>query len=131
MSSAGTTTRSGARSATRFDTDRKFLALADVYRHAVPLMNFFLPGMRLIEKRREGARIIKRHDEATTPYMRLMSSPHVSDGAKAALKACHDGLDMVQLKLSYDEALGRLASFNKAKSAAEARIAAPAGSPPG
>jgi hypothetical protein len=111
----------------RYDTDAELLALAEVYRHAVPLMNFFLPAMRLVEKHREGAKVIKRHDAATTPYLRLMSSPQVPEGSKAALKALRDGFDMVALKLAYDEALDRLGALNKAKVAATARSAVPAG----
>lgn len=115
----------------RFDTDDELEALAQVYRFAVPLMNYFLPGMKLVSKRREGAKVIKRHDEAKTPYRRLMESPDVSDDAKAILKARRDELDMIQLKLAYDAALDTLATLNKTKAAPSARLADPAGALPG
>lgn len=115
----------------RFDSDQEFEALAEVYRFAVPLMNYFLPGMKLVTKHREGARVVKRHDRAMTPFRRLSESPHVPDDAKAALKARHDSLDMVQFKLAYDAALDRLANLNKAKAAPTARVAAPLGASPG
>jgi len=56
----------------RFDTDEEYQALVEVYLYAVPFMNHFLPSMKLAEKRREGAKVIKRHDRAMTPYRRLL-----------------------------------------------------------
>ena len=97
----------------------------------MPLMNHFLPGMRLVSKRREGAKVVKRHDKAMTPFRRLMDSPHVPDAAKALLRAQHDALDMVGLKLAYDAALDRLAALNKAKGVPSAHVVAPVGASPG
>ncbi len=115
----------------RFATDEERAALAEVYRFAVPLMNYFLPGMKLVSKHREGAKVIKRNDTATPPYRRLLCSPSIPNDAKTALKAVHDALDIVELKLAYDAALGRLASLSKATSAAHAYIVAPLGTAPG
>lgn len=100
----------------RFDSEDEYQALVAVYRAAVPFMNHFLPSMKLTDKHREGAKVIKRHDRAVTPYQRLMQSPFVSPEAKAALQETHEAYDMVELKLLYDEALDRLAELSKAKS---------------
>lgn len=115
----------------RFDTDAEFAALVEVYRFAVPLMNFFLPSMRLTSKRREGAKIIKRHDKAMTPYRRLLDSPQIPEDAKDRLRLLHDSLDMIKLKLDFDAALDRLASLNKAKTAPAPPLTVPTGAPPG
>jgi hypothetical protein len=115
----------------RLDTDEELQALAQVYRFAVPLMNYFLPSMRLVSKRREGAKVIKRHDRAKTPYLRLMDSPLVSPEVKDHLEERRGELDLVRLKLAYDDAIDRLAAFNKNKTVPAACAEAPVGALPG
>ena len=39
-----------------------------------PLENFFLPSMKLKEKRREGSWIVRKHDGDQTAYQRLVAS---------------------------------------------------------
>ena len=48
--------------------------------------NFFLPSMKILEKRREGSRVIRHHEKAKTPYQRILESPHVSASIKRRLK---------------------------------------------
>jgi hypothetical protein len=48
-----------------------------LYRDAWALYhNHFCPSMKLVEKRREGARQIKRYDAPKTPYRRLVENGH-------------------------------------------------------
>jgi hypothetical protein len=42
-----------------------------------PLHNYFLPSAKLEEKRREGAKVKRRHDKPLTPCERLLGSPDV------------------------------------------------------
>jgi hypothetical protein len=59
----------------------------ELYRTAWdPLQNFFCPSMKLTEKKRVGARYVKKYDAPQTPYQRLLASPHVSAAAKAKLE---------------------------------------------
>lgn len=47
--------------------------------------NFFIPSGKLIEKRREGAKIIKVHDKPKTPFQRLMESKDIPKKTKTEL----------------------------------------------
>jgi hypothetical protein len=70
-----------------------------LYRDAWALYhNHFCPSMKLVEKRREGARQIKRHDQPRTPYQRLMQSGLLDAQKRAALEHQHAALNPFALK---------------------------------
>jgi hypothetical protein len=48
--------------------------------------NFFLPSVKLIEKKRVASKTVKRYDKPKTPCQRIMESPGVSAHVKHALK---------------------------------------------
>ncbi|MCB0331659.1 MAG: transposase family protein [Bdellovibrionales bacterium] len=66
------------------------------------LKNFFTPCMKLVEKKRVGAKIIKKHDEPKTPYRRVLENPHVADENKQALTAIYEALDPIELSMRID-----------------------------
>jgi len=99
----------------RLDTDAELSALAEFYQLACPLSNFFLPSHRLISKHRDGGRLHKCYDTPTTPYRRLLDSPHLAQDAKDRLTTRYHSLDLVDLKLRYDAALDKLTALVKAK----------------
>ena len=51
-----------------------------------PWRNFFCPAMRLIEKRREGSRILRRYDRPQTPFERLKASGKIEPAKIAELQ---------------------------------------------
>jgi hypothetical protein len=70
--------------------------------------NHFCPSVKLLEKRREGARIIKRHDEPKTPYQRLLESRTLDAAAQARLVREHEKLNPFELKRQIDAALRQI-----------------------
>jgi hypothetical protein len=60
-------------------------------------VNFFQPSFKLKEKRREGAKVIKRYHAPVTPYERALAHPGVEDAAKARLRDIYRMLDPVAL----------------------------------
>jgi hypothetical protein len=83
----------------RIDTERQRKLMHELY--AGPLrdwQNFFLPTLRLSEKERRGARVIKRHDRARTPYRRVLESPYVSQDKKDELTEYYNSLNPVLIK---------------------------------
>jgi hypothetical protein len=58
-----------------------------------PLMNYFIPSMKLIRKTRIGARIKKEYDEPKTPYQRLLESADLSTEAKDKLRLRYESID--------------------------------------
>jgi len=60
--------------------------------------NFFIPSSKLIEKRREGTKIIKIHDKPKTPFQRLLKSKDISKNTKLKLLRLQDTLDPISLQ---------------------------------
>ncbi len=71
----------------RYDTAAELALLNEVYALLRLLINFFSPQQKLIDKRREGAKVIKRYDTAQTPYQRVLADPRVTRKVKQALTA--------------------------------------------
>jgi hypothetical protein len=67
--------------------------------------NHFCPSMKLLEKRREGARQIKRHDPPKTPYQRLLGSGLLQASKRAALEQQHGALNPFALKRQIEAGL--------------------------
>jgi hypothetical protein len=81
----------------RFEGQAAWEALQALY---VPLrlyLNFFQPVMVLIEKRRDGARLIKRYDAAKTPYQRVLDSPDIPEPVKERLRKLYPTLNPAAL----------------------------------
>ena len=60
-------------------------------------VNFFQPSFKLREKKRVGAKVIKRYHPPATPCDRLLHDPRVSDDAKSRLRKQREELDPVVL----------------------------------
>jgi hypothetical protein len=77
-----------------------------LYRDAWALYhNHFCPSMKLKEKRRDGARQIKRHDTPKTPYQRLLESGVLEEKKRAALQQQHAQLNPFALKRQIEAGL--------------------------
>jgi hypothetical protein len=81
----------------RFENAAIVPLLNDLYSTELSLLvNFFLPSFKLVEKRREGALVIKRHDPPKTPCDRLL--PHLSPAKQRQLKRLRASLNPFELQ---------------------------------
>ena len=71
--------------------------MAQFYTTARLYINFFQPSFKLKEKRREGAKVIKRYHAPSTPYERALAHPQVVPGVKQQLREQYRTLDPVAL----------------------------------
>lgn len=77
-----------------------------LYRRAWALYhNHFCPSVKLVEKRRQGARQIKRYDAPKTPYQRLSESGVLDEQNRAALQEQHAALNPFALKRQIEAGL--------------------------
>lgn len=81
----------------RYEGEQAWYALSELYAVLRLYVNFFQPSMKLISKKREGAKVTKRYDTAKTPAQRLLSSVQMSQGIKQKLQEQHKGLDPLHL----------------------------------
>ena len=92
----------------RFDTEEEFLALQEVYLHLCPLLNFYYPSMKLIEKIREGERVKRIYEPPKPAYQRLLESETVEQEVKEELRRRATSLHIVKQKHLVDRAVARL-----------------------
>ena len=89
-------------------------ALDAVYRSLCPLLNYFIPTQKLLSKTRVGSKIKKVYDtKIQSPYLRLLASADLSDGAKAELARRFEQYDPVRLQREVHDAVAALLSLNK------------------
>jgi hypothetical protein len=67
------------------------------------LQNFFIPTMKCIEKKRDGAKIVKKYDKPKTPYQRILDSADVSEETKRKLQATYEKLNPFELSEEIDK----------------------------
>jgi hypothetical protein len=81
----------------RFDGLETARVMGRLYAAARLYVNFFQPSFKLKEKRREGARVIKRYHAPLTPYQRALAHPKVTAAVKRRLRDQYRSLDPVGL----------------------------------
>jgi hypothetical protein len=81
----------------QFDGAKTARVMARLYAAARLYVNFFQPSFKLKEKRREGAKVIKRYHDPCTPYERALAHPTVTEAVKERLRAQYRTLDPVAL----------------------------------
>jgi hypothetical protein len=90
------------------------------YPEVVPLMNklyktewrlyhnFFLPSVKLLEKKRIASKTIKRYDTPKTPYQRVLESPDIQDSIKRSLKQQFSQMNPFTFKKAIEKKLSRI-----------------------
>lgn len=79
----------------RFEGERAYRQLGELYRGVRLYVNFFQPSMKLQLKQREGSKIKRSYDIAQTPFQRLC---HAYDDKKfEKMQAIYEALDPVRL----------------------------------
>jgi len=81
----------------RYETPEVCALLNELYRVARDYTNFFLPSMKLKEKTRHGAKVTKRHDQARTPYQRILDSARIPNAVKLRLSRYYETLNPAAL----------------------------------
>ena len=81
----------------RFEGIDTARVLARLYAASRLHTNFFQPSFKLKDKRREGAKVIKRYHAPATPYARALVHPKLSEAVKQRLRELYRTLDPVVL----------------------------------
>jgi hypothetical protein len=69
----------------RMTTTGELASLTSVYLSLEPLLNFFMPSMKLLSKVKTGSKEIKKYDAPLSPYQRLLHSGQLLPEVKAKL----------------------------------------------
>jgi hypothetical protein len=81
----------------RYEGERAYRQLTEVYRALRLYVNFFQPSMKLVEKTREGSHVQRRYDTAQTPFQRLVASGVLPAAQQTRLTTLFEGLDPIRL----------------------------------
>jgi hypothetical protein len=70
--------------------------------------NFFLPSVKLMEKKLVDGKTMKRYDQPKTPYQRVLESPHVLASVKRSLKEQFETLNPFRLRKTMEHKLNTI-----------------------
>jgi hypothetical protein len=83
----------------RFDNPELVDKLNELYTTEWNLyFNFFIPSVKLIEKKRVGSKIIKKYDNPKTPFQRVLESEYIPVKTKKRLQAQFVGFNPFELQ---------------------------------
>lgn len=99
----------------RLDTPAEHQALKEVYTHLCPLLNFYYPSVRIIEKTRIGPRVKKKYDAPKPPYQRLLESADITESVKEELRRQAGKLHIVRQKRLVERAVAGLMRIHEEK----------------
>ena len=97
----------------RFSSATHRDALAALYNSLCPLLNYFMPTIKLLSKARVGSKIKKVYDKnVLSPYQRLLASPDLSEEVKAELTRRYKQYNPVLLQQEVHKAVDALMALN-------------------
>ena len=101
----------------RFDQSALVPLLNDLYKNEWRLYhNFFIPSVKLIEKKRVGSKVIKRYDKPKTPFQRVLEADtyYVSNEKKRELQKLFDSLNPFDLRNAMEKKIAKIFKFASA-----------------
>jgi hypothetical protein len=81
----------------RFEGERGYRQLAELYRAVRLYVNFFQPSFKLLAKRRTGGHVLRTYGPAQTPFQRLLATDVLTAETRERLTAIYQALDPVRL----------------------------------
>lgn len=99
---------------TRIETDEAVVLMNQLYAGPWRLfVNFFLPTMKCVEKKRVGSKYIRKYDTPQTPYQWALADPRISAEVKAELTVLKETLNPLVLRKEIDTLVRKI--FNSAR----------------
>lgn len=92
----------------RLETEQELALLEDIYAALRLYVNFFQPVLKLQAKERLGNKVIRRYDQATTPYQRIMKRQDIPLQTKAHFMNLYLHLNPVELRCRIDGKVAQL-----------------------
>ena len=95
----------------RFETSKIVPLLNDLYKTEWRLYhNFFIPSVKLLEKKRVGSKTIKRYDKPKTPFQKVLESDscYVSNAKKRELQKLFESLNPFDLRNAMEKKIDKI-----------------------
>lgn len=101
----------------RYDTPGELAKLNEIWDLDAVFTNYFLPQQKLVFKQRNGAKVTKRYDTATTPHQRAIAHEAVRNRPKITMNAQFKRLKPAALSRQILALTGELETLAQAKKA--------------
>ena len=92
----------------RFETETEQNLLESIYENLRLYANFFQPVFKLVSKEHVDKKLIKRYDQAATPFQRVLAAKDIPLETKARLTHLYVQLNPVQLRTTIDAKVAKL-----------------------
>jgi len=92
----------------RFETETEQNLLESIYENLRLYANFFQPVLKLVSKEHVDKKLIKRYDQAATPFQRVLAAKDIPLETKARLTHLYVQLNPVQLRTTIDAKVAKL-----------------------
>ena len=109
----------------RYDTAPELLLINEIWHLQSHLTNFFYPQQKLISKVRDGAKLTKRYDTATTPFRRAINHPDTTVDRIAALARTHALINPAATQRQIQALTAQLLNMTTSKSQSATRTRIP------
>lgn len=101
----------------RYDTPAELTLLNEIWALQSQMTNYFLPQQKLLSKVRNGAKVIKKYDTATTPHRRAERHDAVTDEDKTILADTYTDLNPAAIQRQIQALTARLLTLTTSKTA--------------
>lgn len=105
----------------RYDTAAELALLNEIWSLQSQMTNYFLPQQKLISKVRDGAKVTKKYDKATTPHRRAERHAAVTVEDKTILADTYTDLNPAAIQRQIQALTGQLLTLTTAKGGAVVR----------
>jgi hypothetical protein len=92
----------------RFETQAQYLLLQSIYADLRLYANAFQPVLKLVSKQHVDNKLLKRYDQAATPFQRVLAARDIPLQTKALLTHWYVQLNPVQLRTTIDAKIAKL-----------------------
>ena len=109
----------------RYDTEAELVLLNKIWVLQSQLANYFCPQQKLVSKVRDGAKVSKKYDTATTPHRRAERHESVSDEDKAILADTYAGINPAAVQRQIQALTSELLTLTTSKAGPKATTPVP------
>ena len=102
----------------RYDTAPELLLLNEIWQLQSQLTNYFYPQQKLVSKVRDGAKVTKKYDKATTPFRRATDHPAMTDDRTASMARTHALINPAATQRQIQALTARLLTMTTSKAGA-------------
>jgi len=107
----------------RYDTAAELVLLNKIWTLQSQMTNYFYPQQKLISKVRDGAKVIKKYDTATTPHRRALDHDAVTEQDKKILLDALQPLNPAAIQRQIQALTDQLLTLTTSKARAGAKPA--------